>query len=113
MVTKDIYELLNGTGFPYYRQGSAPGGNTDPAYFTLWNTDSAGYGYADNDNHMMIKHYGIAFYTRDAAQLEDGPLDDFVERAKEAGWIIEQFPYDTPSNIPDVYGRYTRIASMN
>lgn len=112
MVTKDIYTLLDETGYPYYRQGSIPAGNTDSSYFTLWNVASAGYGYFDNDNHMKERRYGVAFYTGAPELLEDGPLDAFIDAAKEAGWVIEQFPYDTPSNIPEKFGRYTRISGV-
>lgn len=112
MTTKTIYQLLDETGFPYYRQGTVPAGNTDSAYFTFWNIDSRGQAYLDNDNRALVRRYGVAFYTRDAVQLEGGPLDDLIQNAKASDWIIEQFPYDTPSNIPEVFGRYTRIVSV-
>lgn len=107
---KTIFELLQETGYKYYRQGSAPGDNCPDSFFTEWQVEGLGNLYYDNDNKAIDNLYSICFYTKDPVLLNE--INKFIENAKKSGYIISKYPEDIASGNPEYFGRMTKIINM-
>lgn len=96
-------------GIPYNRQGSYGEEETLPeSFFTFWNISSDFDGYYGNTPTKCIWEWRIAFYTSNPELIYTG-LENFLDKAKELGFIIEDKGKDAPCNEPNYFGRYTII----
>ena len=107
---KELFELFEEIGFPYFRQGSMSDADYQPSFFTFWNIDTPNDSFYDNGEHRYIEYVQVGFYTNDA-KLIYTQMDDFVKRAKAKGFVVEGRPRDASADKDNYFGRmvYVRI----
>lgn len=102
-------ELETEKGTPFNRQGSFSEEETLPeSFYTFWNVSSNLDGYYGNVPTKCIWEWRICYYTSNPELIYAG-LEDFLNKAKEVGFIIEDKGRDVPCNEPNYCGRYTTI----
>ena len=106
---KLLEEIFEDLKLPYFRQGSLakPEDYPSPSFYTFWNIDERYAHLYDNKPAVKIYVWGIYSYTNDPSKMYS-LLDDFVLRAIEKGFIINE-RNDIGSDSPDYYGRYLII----
>lgn len=106
---ENIFQTI---GLEYSRQGSYVEGETLPnSFFTFWNYDTPEDGFYDNVSHKTIWIWQIYFYTNDP-NLIYSKMDEFIELAKQEGFIVNGKGNDISSGVPDYFGRMVRISYM-
>ena len=106
-----LEEIFNEIGYGdlYFRQGSfGEDAEIPPKYFAFWNNGSILDSHYDNNNHSSVWTWTIYFYSNDP-KLIYSELDKFLEKAKSKGFVISDEGYDIPSDLPNYFGRMTRI----
>lgn len=104
-----LEEVFKKTGLDYSRQGSySEDAEYPPSFFTFWNYDLPEDGFYDNEAHKAIWYWKVYYYTNDPSTLYS-KVDEFVNLAKESGFIIERKGRDIPSDRPDFVGRMITI----
>ena len=104
-----LEQIFIGIGLPYSRQGSYESEDAyPPSFFTFWNVDTPEAGFYDNQAHRAVWFWYVYFYTKNASILYS-QLDEFITKAKAAGFIVEGRGIDVPSGSPDYFGRMVRV----
>lgn len=107
---EELFALLKEIGLPYYRQGSMSDTDYPPSFFTYWNIDTPSLKFRDNNEKEYVEIISVCFYTNDP-ELVYTQMDDFISRAKEAGFITGR-ANDTSADRSDFYGRFVRIQKI-
>lgn len=106
---EQLEKIFIATGLEYFRQGSlSEGKRWEKSFFTFWNMDTPEDGFYDNEAHKVIWYWTVYYYTSDPATLYTG-LEDFISKAKEAGFIVSGRGNDVPSGRPDYVGRMVQV----
>ena len=107
---QELFNLFEEIGLPYYRQGSMSDEDYQPSFFTFWNVDTPNDSFYDNAEHRFIEYIQVGFYTSDASKIYS-VMEDFIERAKAKGFVLEGRPKDANADKANYYGRvcYIRI----
>ena len=107
---QELFNLFEEIGLPYYRQGSMSDEDYQPSFFTFWNVDTPNDSFYDNAEHRFIEYIQVGFYTSDASKIYS-VMEDFIERAKAKGFVLEGRPKDANADKDNFYGRvcYIRI----
>lgn len=110
---QDVFNLFEAMGYEYHRQGSLSDEGEFPAsFFTFWNIDSPEMSFYDNRAKRYVELIQVCFYTSDA-KLIYSVMDEFVERAKNAGFVPQSMPKDTPSGRASHSGRLVVLQKIN
>lgn len=109
---KELFDLFDEIGLPYFRQGSLSDKEYPPSFFTYWNIDTPITRFRDNTEKEYVEIISVCTYTNDA-NLIYSIMDDFIVRAKAAGFIIDGRPYDTSADNDNYYGRFVRIKKIH
>ena len=106
----ELFALFDEIGLPYYRQGSMVDEDYQPSFFTFWNIDTPNDSFYDNKEHRYIEYVQVGFYTNDATKIYS-VMDDFIERAKAKGFIVQGRARDADADKDSYFGRlvYIRI----
>lgn len=107
---KKLFDLFDEIGLPSFRQGSLSDEDYKPSFFTYWNIDTPNAAFYDNDESCFIEYIQVGFYTNDANKIYS-VMDDFIERAKQKGFILAGRAQDANADKDDYFGRvcYLRI----
>ena len=105
---QELFNLFEKIGLPYFRQGSLSDEDYKDSFFTYWNINTPNTSYYDNNETRYIEDVMIYFYTNDA-KLIYSKMDEFIEEAKKAGFVVTSRAYDTPADKDNYYGRLVRI----
>jgi hypothetical protein len=100
-----LLEILDGFGYPVYRQGSL--GKKEPypeSFFTYWVTDSPEHAHYDNRNYGIAWACRVYFYSTNPALTYD-KIAEARATLKEAGWVVPSAGYDVPSDEETHTGR--------
>ena len=102
-------ELEAENGTPYSRQGSYEIDEKLPDdFYTFWNASSEYDGYYGNKPTKCIWEWTIFFYTNNPANIYDG-MNNFLDKAKEYGFIIKGRGRDIATDEQNYFGRYATI----
>lgn len=110
---KELFNLFDEIGLPYFRQGSMSDEDYKPRFFTFWNIDTPNDSFYDNSERRYIEYIQVGFYTNDAnliySQLDEG--GEFFTKAKQRGFVFEGRAKDANADKKDYFGRvcYIRI----
>ena len=109
-----VFDIFEKIGLPYFRQGSLSDEDYPPSFFTFWNIDTPNDSFYDNKESRYILYVQIGFYTNNA-KLIYSTLEDFMERARAKGFVIEGRPKDANADKDNYFGRvlYIRIITKN
>lgn len=107
---QELFNLFEEIGLPYYRQGSMSDADYQPSFFTFWNIDTPNDSFYDNAEHRYIEYVQVGFYTNNAVLIYS-VMEDFIQRAKAKGFVLEGRPKDANADKDNYYGRvcYIRI----
>lgn len=105
-----LFDLFDEIGLPYFRQGSLSDADYKPEFFTFWNIDTPNDSFYDNAEHRFIEYVQVGFYTNDANKIYSG-MDDFIEKAKQKGFVVQGRAKDANADKDNYFGRvcYIRI----
>ena len=104
-----LEEVFKEIGLPYFRQGSFSDESEYPeSFFTFWNPNTKDGAFYDDEAHKSEWHWNVYYYTNDPSTLYSR-MEDFIEIAKEVGFIIEGRGFDVKSDRTDYPGRMIRI----
>jgi hypothetical protein len=106
----ELFSLFDEIGLPYFRQGSLSDEEYQPSFFTFWNIDTPTTSFYDNNEHRYIEYVQVGFYTNDASKIYS-VMEDFIERAKKKGFVVEGRAKDADADKETYFGRivYIRI----
>ena len=107
-----LFALFNEIGLPYFRQGSMSDADYKPEFFTFWNIDTPNDSFYDNEEHRYIEYVQVGFYTNDANKIYSG-MDNFIEKAKEKGFVLAGRPQDANAGKADYFGRVCYLRIIN
>ena len=100
-----LIQILEGFGYPVYRQGSLTEEQEYPeCFFTFWNNNSPDHAHYDNDNYGTAWDFSIYFYSVDPAQTYS-VLSAARAALKQAGWVVPSQGYDVQSDEATHTGR--------
>lgn len=105
-----IFEILEQTGRSYFRYGTVPAENPSD-FFTFFNIDSIGLLPTDNNDNLMAEWYDICYYSEDPQTIYT-EIDNFIKLAKQADWIIVQYPKDLETDEPHLLCRMVRVCRI-
>ena len=107
---EELFELFKQIGLPYFRQGSMSNVEYPKSFFTFWNIDTPFIKFRDNDSKNYVEYIQVGFYTTDP-NLIYSQMNDFINRAKQKGFILEGKAKDTNADQDNYFGRlvYLRI----
>lgn len=105
-----LFELFEEIGLPYFRQGSMSDEDYKPSFFTFWNIDTPYLRHRDNKAKEHVLYVQVGFYTNDASKIYSG-MDEFIEKAKSKGFVVEGRAKDANADKDNYFGRvcYIRI----
>lgn len=104
-VKNNLIDVLSSFGYPVRLQGSLTESEKYPdSFFTIWNDDTSGGSFYDNDAIDFIWEYSVYFYSVDPA-LVNTVLLSVREQLKANGWIVIGKGYDVPTDQPSHTGR--------
>lgn len=104
-----LEKIFQALGLEYSRQGSySPDEELPSSFFTFWNYDIPEEGFFDNKASRAIWIWQVYFYTTNP-NLIYSKLQEFIDLAKEEGFIVEGRGSDIPTERPDYLGRMVRI----
>lgn len=109
---QELFNLFEEIGLPYFRQGSLTDADYAQSFFTFWNVDTTSIRHRDNDEKSFSEYIQVGFYTNDA-QLIYSQMDDFINRAKEKGFIVSGKPRDANADKPDYFGRICYLRTLH
>lgn len=107
---KELFDLFDEIGLPYFRQGSMSNVEYPSSFFTFWNIDTPNDSFYDNKETRYIEYIQVGFYTNDP-NLIYSQMNDFINRAKQKGFIVQGKARDTNADQDNYFGRlvYLRI----
>lgn len=107
---QELFDLFEEIGLPYFRQGSLSDKEYPNSFFTFWNIDTPFIKFRDNNSKNYVEYIQVGFYTNNA-NLIYSQMDDFINRAKQKGFILEGKAKDTDADQDNYFGRlvYLRI----
>lgn len=109
MMWDKLEEVFDKIGLPYDRQGSySDESEYPPSFFTFWNPTTSNDAFYDNVSNKAIWHWNVYYYTCEPHTLYS-QMEEFIEIAKEVGFIVDGRGYDVHSDRPDYPGRMIRI----
>lgn len=109
MTWEALEQLLESTGYPYFRQGSLAEDEPYPeTFWTFWNISTDEDRFYDDEPHATVWTWQIYLYTRDPSIMYS-EMEDLVEAAREAGFIPVSRATDLASDLPEWVGRTIRI----
>lgn len=103
-----LEKIFNDMGVEFFRQGSYGDEDYPNSFFTYWNADTPEGGFYDNEAHKCIYYWYVYFYTNNPTELYT-VLDDFIERAKKEGFIVNGRGKDAPVDDKAFLGRYVEV----
>lgn len=109
---KQLFDLFDEIGLPYFRQGSLSDEDYAPSFFTFWNIDSPNLQIRDNEAKTFAEYVQVGFYTNNANKIYS-VMDDFIDRAKEKGFVVEGRARDANADKDDYFGRVCYIRIIN
>lgn len=102
-------ELEAEKGTPFSRQGSYEADEELPnSFYTFFNTNSEYNGYYGNKPSRCDWTWIVFYYTNDPATIYSG-MEDFLNKAKEHGFVVKGRGKDIASGEPNYYGRMATI----
>lgn len=102
---EELFTILNGFGYPVYRQGSMMDSNTYPeTLITYWNFDSPDHAHYDNTKYGTSWAYTVNVYSTDPVTTYT-LLSSIIAALKVAGWVVEGEGSDVQSDEPSHTGR--------
>lgn len=107
---QELFKLFEEIGLPYFRQGSMSDADYAPEFFTFWNVDTPNLQIRDNKTKSYVEFVQIGYYTNNA-NLIYSRMDEFIQKAKEKGFVIASNPHDANADKENYFGRvcYIRI----
>lgn len=107
---QELFKLFEEIGLPYFRQGSMSDADYAPEFFTFWNVDTPNLQIRDNKTKSYVEFVQIGYYTNNA-NLIYSRMDEFIQKAKEKGFVIASNPHDANADKEHYFGRvcYIRI----
>lgn len=110
---KDLFDLFDEFGLPYFRQGSMSDAQYQPEFFTFWNIDTPSDSHYDNQEIRFHEYVQVGYYTNDASKIYS-TMDEFTQRARAKGFTASR-AFDAPADKDNYYGRvcYVRILQKN
>lgn len=109
---EELFKLFDEIGLPYFRQGSLSDKDYPASFFTFWNIDSPNDSFYDNKETRNIEYIQVGFYTNDA-DLIYSQMNDFIDRAKEKGFVVQGKARDTNADKDNYFGRLVYIRIIN
>lgn len=107
-----LFDLFKEIGLPYFRQGSLSDEDYKPSFFTYWNIDTPNDSFYDNKETRFIEYIQVGFYTNKADEIYSG-MDNFIEKAKAKGFVLEGRPKDANADKANYYGRVCYLRIIN
>ena len=101
----ELIEILEGLGYTAQLQGSLAKDESYPeAFFTIWNDDTPGAAFYDDDARRFEHAFTVYFYAEDPVLVAE--MTSRVRQAlRAAGWIVQGKGYDVPVDQPTHTGR--------
>jgi hypothetical protein len=109
---EELFALLDEIGYPYFRQGSMSDKDYKPEFFTYWNIDTTNDSFYDNNETRYIEYIQVGLYTNNARSVYT-LMDDFIERAKNRGFVIVGRPQDANADKTEYFGRVCYLRKIN
>ena len=109
---QQLFDLFEEMGKPYFRQGSLSDEQYQPEFFTFWNDNTPTDSFYDDHETRYIEHVQIGFYTNDAKKIYSG-MDEFIEKAKANGFVLDGRPHDANADKDGFFGRVCYIRIIN
>lgn len=109
---KQLFELFNEIGLPYYRQGSMSDADYEPDFFTFWNIDTPNLQIRDNKAKSYVEYVQVGYYTNNAENIYT-VMDSFIEKAKAKGFVVVGRAKDADADRADYFGRVCYIRIIN
>lgn len=107
-----LFGLFDEIGKPYFRQGSLSDEDYKPEFFTFWNDNTPNDSFYDNHETRYVEHVQVGYYTNDANKIYSG-MDEFIEKAKEKGFVLDGRPRDANADKDGYFGRVCDIRIIN
>lgn len=101
---QELFNLFDEIGKPYFRQGSMSDRDYAPEFFTFWNVDTPNLQIRDNKTKSYVEFVQIGYYTNNA-DLIYSRMDEFIQKAKEKGFVIASNPHDANADKENYFGR--------
>ena len=101
---QELFKLFEEMGKPYFRQGSMSDRDYAPEFFTFWNVDTPNLQIRDNKVKSFVEFVQIGYYTNNA-NLIYSRMDEFIQKAKEKGFVIASNPQDANADKESYFGR--------
>ena len=105
---KELFNLFDEIGLPYFQQGSLSIDDYPPTFFTVFNYDTPYDSFYDNGEHRYIELVQVCLYTTDAESVYT-IMDDFIRRAKGKGFVVSGMAHDVMTDKDNYYGRLCNI----
>lgn len=113
---KKLFDLFEELGYKeaegFFRQGSLVDDEYPDEFFTFWNIDTPEDSFYDNKAHRYVDIIQVGFYTNNAANIYS-VMDNFVEKAKEKGFVLRGRPKDADADQPGYFGRVCVVQILN
>lgn len=101
--------VLEGTGYPYARQGSYSEDDALPDTFvTFWNIETPEDSFYDNEPNRRIWRWQIYLYTTDPSIMYSA-MDALLDDARANGFVLEGRAFDLSTDEPNYIGRTARL----
>lgn len=107
-----LFSLFDEIGLPYFRQGSLSDEDYKPSFFTFWNIDAPNIRHRDNRAQTCALYIQVGFYTNDAHKIYS-VMEDFINRAKQKGFVVEGNARDANADKDNYFGRVCYIRIIN
>ena len=105
---KELFEIFEELGLPYFRQGTLSDDNYPDSFFTFSNFDTPNTSFYDNYGKRYIEKVSVGFYTNDPSFIYS-KMNEFIEKAKAREIVVEGRGSDAPSGKENYYGRKITI----
>lgn len=100
-----LIAILEGFGYPVYRQGSLSNDQKYPkTFFTFWNNNSPNHAHYDNNEYGTAWDFNIYVYSSDPL-MTYSLLLDARNALKAAGWVVPSKGFDVSSDEATHTGR--------
>ena len=107
-----LFNLFEEMNLPYYRQGSLSDEEYKPEFFTFWTIDAPNLRHRDNKAKDYCLYIQVGYYTNDAKKIYS-VMDEFIEKAKAKGFVVEGRAKDANADKDDYFGRVCYIRIIN
>lgn len=109
---EELFSLFKEIGLPYFRQGSLSDEEYPNSFFTFWTIDSPNASFYDNKETRNIEYIQVGSYTNNA-DLIYSQMDDFINRAKRKGFVVQGGARDTNADKDNYFGRLVYLRKIN